>query len=298
MNNHYQTLGIGEDASPDDIKSAYRRLAKQYHPDLNKDNPEAEAKFKQVNEANDVLSDPGKRAQYDQQRKFGGNPFQGFQGHQQGFPGGVHFDFNMGGFPGGMGFEDIFNQMFGQGFGRGQPVRNRDFQFSINITLEEAYQGKTMPINFEASGHNKNLTVSIPAGVQHGTKLRFGGHGDRQHANLPPGDLYVIVMIHEHPVFHRDGPHLIMELQLDALDAIVGKQQPIKTIDGSNMNITIPPGTQQGSKLRVPSQGMQAHNNARQRGDLFLHINIAVPKDVAAPHMDRLREIRDQRTKA
>jgi len=293
MSDHYQTLGVGENATPEEIKSAYRRLAKQHHPDLNKGNADSEAMFKRVNEANDVLSDPQKRAQYDNQRKFGGNPHQGFHGQQQGFPGGFHFDFNMG--PGGMGFEDIFNQFFGQQF-RQQPIRNRDFQFSISVTLEEAFQGKTMPINFEANGQSKNLTVNIPAGVAHGTKLRFSGHGDRQHANLPPGDLYVIVMISDHPVFHRDGPHLHMDLQLDALDAMVGKQQTVASIDGANLNITVPPGTQQGQKLRVPGQGMQVQNNARQRGDLYINVSITIPRDLSQSHMDQLRSIRDQRS--
>jgi DnaJ-class molecular chaperone len=288
MQNYYDILGVGEDANADEIKSAYRRLAKQWHPDLNKGNAEAEAKFKQVNEANDT--------QYDQQRRFGtgGNPFQGFQGHQQGFPGGFHFDFNMG--PGGMGFEDVFNQFFGQGF-RQQPARNRDFQFTLNITLEEAYQGKTMPINFEAAGASRNLTVNIPAGVSHGTRLRFSGHGDRTHANQPPGDLYVIVMIHEHSLFHRDGPHLLMELQLDALDAMLGKQHTVRTIDGSNISVTIPPGTQHGAKLRVPGQGMQVQNHSRQRGDLYMDMRITVPSDLSAEHMDQLRDMRDQRSK-
>lgn len=296
MTDYYTTLGVGEDASPDDIKTAYRRLAKQWHPDLNKNNPDAEAKFKQVNEANDVLSDPQKRAQYDQQRKFGGNPFQGFQGHQQGFPGGFSFDFNMGGMPGGMGFEDIFSQVFGQGFR--QPIRNRDFQFSINITLEEAYAGKTMPISFEANGINKNLTVNIPPGVAHGTKLRFSGHGERQHGNLPPGDLYVIVMISDHVLFHRDGPHLSMDLQLDALDAILGCSVKIVSIDGTALTVTVPAGTQQGHKLRVPAQGMPVQNHSRQRGDLYINTNIIIPRELSAHSLDLLHQIRDSRSKA
>lgn len=290
MDDYYKTLGINEDASAEDIKSAYRRLAKQYHPDLNKGDAGAEAKFKQVNEANDTLSDPGKRAQYDQQRKFGGNPFGAHQ-HQQGFPGGFHFNFG-----GGMGaFDDMINQFFNQGFGRQQPQRNRDFQFAINISLEEAYVGKTMPVSFDANGQSRSVNVSIPAGVQSGTKLRYPGLGDHSIPGLPHGDLYVLVSINEHPVYRRDGPHLHGSLNIDVLQAITGTTAQIKAIDGQNIAINVPPGTQHGTTLRVAGRGMPAHNNSRQRGDIYLSINLQVPKDLDANEMLQIREMVNKR---
>jgi curved DNA-binding protein len=292
MEDYYKILELSESANPDEIKSAYRRLAKVHHPDLNKGNPAAEAKFKQINEANDTLSDVGKRAQYDQQRRGGGNHNQYFGG---GNPG-ADFHFNFGG---GQHFDDIINQFFGQGFGRPQyqqPQRNRDYQFNLNLTLEEAYTGKSMPIGFEVNGQHTNISVSIPAGVQHGTKLRFQGHGDRSIPNQPPGDLYVTIIINDHPVFHRDGPHLQSEVSVDAIAAMLGVDQGIASIDGTKLNIKVPAGTQAGAVLRLQGHGMPMHNNARQRGDLYIRINIVVPTDLSQQHIDLLKDLQTQRT--
>jgi curved DNA-binding protein len=297
MEDFYKLLGLNEGASQDDVKAAYRKMAKQHHPDLNKDNAGSEALFKQINEANDTLSDPQKRAHYDQQRRFGqgspgGNPFhQNFGG---GFPGG-DFSFSFGG---GNQFDDIINQFFGQGFGRGPQVpRNRDFQFNLNLTLEEAFVGKTMPVAFDANGQHTNITVNIPAGIEHGTKLRFQGHGDRSVANQPPGDLYVTVIISDHPRFQRQGPHLHSNLRVDAIAAMLGIQQDFKSIDGSTLSINIPNGTQAGATLRLQHHGMPVHNNARQRGDLYIHIEIDVPMNLTAQQQDLLRQLQSLRSR-
>ena len=295
MEDYYKTLELSESASQDEIKSAYRRLAKKHHPDLNKGNPGSEALFKQINEANDTLSDPQKRAAYDQQRKFaqggpGGNPFaQTFGG---GFPG-ADFHFNFGG---GQHFDDIINQFFGQGFGRQHIQRNRDYQFNLNISLEDAFTGRTMPIAFEVNGQHTNVNVSIPAGVDHGAKLRFQGHGDRSIPNQPPGDLYVTVIINEHATFNRNGPHLHTNVKVDAISIMLGLQHELKSIDGTMLNVNIPAGTQSNATLRVQGHGMQVHNNARQRGDLFIHIEIEVPNNLSPQQQDLLREIQKQRS--
>jgi curved DNA-binding protein len=289
MEDYYSILGLDENADQDQIKSAYRKLAKQHHPDLNPGNAEAENLFKQVNEANDVLSDPQRRAQYDQQRKFGsGNPF---AQHMGGDPFHQSFHFNFG--PNG--FEDIINQFFNNPFARQQAARNRDFQFTLNITLEEAFQGKTMPISFEANGQSKNITVSIPAGVAHNTKLRFQGHGDRSQGNLPPGDLYVIVMINEHALFRRDGPHLHMNASIDAIAAIIGHELKIKTIDGVQLSTKLPPGTQHGAVMRLQGHGMPSHNNARQRGDLYINVSITVPRNLTPAQLATLETLQSER---
>lgn len=296
MDDHYKTLGVDESASQDDIKAAYRRLAKQYHPDLNKDDKNAEAMFKRINEANDILSDARKRSDYDTQRKFGGgNPFQGGHHHQGGFGG---FNFNFGTGPGA--FDDILNQFFGQGFGRqqSQPQKNRDFQFTINISLEEAFQGKTIPVGFDANGSTRNVSVTIPAGVQHGTRLRFQGHGDRSVNGLPPGDLFVIVSVSEHPVYRRDGPHLHATLSVDAFEAMVGTSVEIKTIDGQNIGVSIPPGTQPGAMLRVQGKGMPSHHNSRQRGDVYLSVSIEIPRNLDDQVAQMVRDIIDKRSGA
>ncbi len=286
MTDYYNTLGLSESASQDDIKAAYRSLAKKWHPDLNKDNPDAEAKFKQINEANDILSDPQKRAQYDQQRKFGnmngGSPFG---------PGGFNFDFGQGN-P----FDDMINQFFGQAFRQHhQPVKNKDYQFTLNITLEEAFVGKSYPIGFEVNGQSRNIVVNIPAGIQHGTRLRYQGHGDKSINNLPPGDLFITVSINDHHMFRRDGPHLHMNIKLDALAVIVGTKRELTAIDGTHLSVGIPAGTQHGAILRVAGNGMPVHNNAKQRGDLFITINVVIPKDLTVEQIDQIKTIAQQR---
>lgn len=285
MTDYYNILGITESASQDEIKSAYRNLAKQWHPDLNKDNPDAEAKFKQINEANDTLSDPQKRAQYDQQRKFGnmngGSPF-----------GPGEFNFNFGhGSP----FDDMINQFFGQAFRQQQPLKNKDYQFTLNISLEEAFSGKSLPIGFEVNGQSRNIVVNIPAGIQHGTRLRYQGYGDKSINNLPPGDLFVTVSVNDHAVFRRDGPHLHMALKLDALAAIVGTKRELTAIDGTHLSVNIPGGTQHGSILRVARNGMPVHNNARQRGDLFITVNVVIPKDLTTEQINQIKTLAQQR---
>jgi curved DNA-binding protein len=292
MEDYYKILELNESASSEDIKAAYRKLAKQHHPDLNMGNANSEALFKKINEANDTLGDPQKRAQYDQQRKFGqGGPGQhGFPG---GFPG-ADFHFNFGG---GQHFDDIINQFFGQGFGRGQQVqRNRDYQFNLNITLEDAFAGKTMPVSFEVAGQQTNISVTVPAGVDSGMKLRYQAQGERNVPNVPPGDLYVTVIVSEHAVFQRHGPHLHTNLRVDAISAMLGLQQNLKSIDNTVLTVSVPAGTQSGATLRVQGQGMPAHNHARQRGDLMIHIEIEIPTNLNEVQQNMLQEIQRQRS--
>jgi curved DNA-binding protein len=286
MTDHYNTLGITESASMDEIKTAYRTLAKKWHPDLNRDNADAEAKFKQINEANDILSDPQKRTQYDQQRKYGG----GMPGGSPFGPNAFHFEFGNG-----SPFDDMINQFFGHNF-RQQVAKNKDYQFTLNITLEEAFAGKNLPVNFEVAGQARNIMVNIPAGVQNGTRLRYQGYGDRALGNLPPGDLFVTVNIAEHAVFRRDGPHLHMQLELDSLLAITGTKRDIVVIDGQNISVNVPPGIQHGAIMRVTGNGMPLHNNARQRGDLYIAIHIRIAKDLTAEHMEQIKTIIQQRS--
>lgn len=291
MEDLYKILELKEDASQDEIRSAYRRLAKKYHPDLNQGDAAAEARFKQINEAHDTLGDANKRAQYDQQRRFGGNPGEQFRGFHGGFPGGMHFNFGMGGQP----FDDVFNSIFGNHFRQHQQPRNSDFQFQMNISLEDAFAGKTIPINFEANGQHKNISVNIPAGVENGTRLRFQGHGDRSVANAAPGDLYVIIQVSEHPTFRRDGPHLHMNLNLDAFAAIVGEEVTVTTIDNKRVNIKVPPGTQPGAMLRVTGQGMPVHNNAMSRGDLYATVSITIPRNLNVEQLRTIETIKNAR---
>ena len=290
MEDFYKILELNESASPDEIKAAYRRLAKVHHPDLNKGNANSEALFKKINEANDTLGDPQKRASYDQQRKFGGggpggNPFQGFPGQE--------FHFNFGGQP----FEEMFNQFFGGGhpFSRHQQ-RNRDYQFNINISLEDAFAGKSVPVSFDANGSQTSITVNIPAGMEHGARMRYQGQGERNVPNAPPGDLYITVMINEHAVFQRHAHHLHTSMKVDAISAMLGTQQDLQTIDGSMIAVTVPAGTQPGATLRVQGYGMPVQHNSKHRGDLHIHVELVMPTNLTESQRDMLTEIQRQRS--
>lgn len=286
MENYYDTLGVAENASQDQIKSAYRKLAMQFHPDRNQGNAEAENKFKKINEAYGVLGEPQNRSQYDHQRKFGGpqggNPFQNS---------GFEFNFNFGG-----DINDIINQFFNQQGFTQRPARNRDFTFNLHISLEDAFNGKSTPVQFSVNGADYNLNVNIPAGIENGARIRYQGHGDRTNPNAPPGDLYVQIQILEHTVFRRQGPNLQMEIELDALQAIVGATQTIQCIDGNTVQLTIPPGTQHGTVLRLRERGMPNRHNGQPRGDCFVGIRVRVPTDLSEVDKNLLQDILNRRS--
>ena len=276
MQDHYSTLGVAENATDEDIKSAFRKLAMKHHPDKNQGDPGAEEQFKSINEAYSVLSDRQKRAEYDHIKKHGG----GAQFHHGGAQ---HFHFNfdhMGN------VDDIIQQFFSQnGFGHPfaqQTRRNRDLQFGVEITLEDAYNGKDLPIAFNANGQDVNVVVRIPPGIEHGTRMRFQGYGEKSIPNLPPGDLYVTINIYNHPRFRREGPHLHCILNLDALEAVVGTTVELDCIDNTKVNVNIPAGTQHGTALRVRQKGMPVRQNPTQQVDLILNVSITVPRNLSA----------------
>lgn len=289
MQDHYSTLGLGESASADEIKKAYRKLAMQFHPDKNPGDASAEERFKQINEAYATLGDQAKRSEYDQMRRFGGaNPGMG-----GGF--GAHdFHFSFGGDPGFDNINDVINRFFRQnGFGEpfGQqhhPRKNRDLQMSVEITLEEAFSGKDLPIGFKANGQDVNLVVRIPAGVENGTRMRFNGHGDRSQAGLPPGDLYVTINVYPNPIFRREGPHLHTDIRVDALEAAVGCTMELNCIDGGRISINVPAGSQNGTTMRIRERGMPIRGSNAHRGDLLVYIIIDVPRDLSPEHLSQL----------
>lgn len=296
MKDLYATLGVAATATDDEIKKAYRKLAMEHHPDRNLGDKSAEDRFKTINEAYSTLGDPSKRAGYDNQRRHGGgqNGFRQGQGRNE-----FHFDF--GGDPGMAQFDDIIRQFFNQQ-GFGGPFdnhhgvrRNRDLQLGIDITLEDAFAGKDMPVGFEVGGNQTNIVVRIPSGVDSGTRMRFQGHGDRSMANLPPGDLYATVNVIQHPIFRRDGPHLHCELKVDAIDAMLGCNQDISCIDGTRISMAVPPGTQHGTVMRMAGKGMPAHHNATQRGELYASISITIPRDLTDEQKLTLAQMASER---
>jgi curved DNA-binding protein len=270
MSDHYSTLGVDRNATPEDIKRAYRKMAAQHHPDRGGDT----AKFQDVQAAYETLSDSEKKSQYD-------NP------QPQGFPGGG-FHFHTGGFP--PGFEDIFAQ-FGFG-GRPQPAKNRTINLQTTITLEEAFHGKDMIANLQLpSGRNQTLEIKIPAGVNDGTTLRLNQMGDDSISNIPRGDIHLTVQVQSHPIFQRQGDDLVKSVDVNCIDAMLGKKIQVTTIDNRTLDINIPAGTQHGQMLSAAGYGMPKVNDNRFKGRLLVNVNIVVPKNITENQKNILKQL-------
>ena len=254
--NFYQTLGIARNATPEEIKQAYRKLAFTHHPDRGGD---AE-KFKEIQIAYDTLSDPVKKQQYD-------NPQ----------PEGQFFQFHHGG-----GMNEVFQHFFGgQGpfdfFGQ-RPQRNRTLNLQAEITFEESFYGKELFFNVVLpSGRNQTVNVKIPPGINDGTVLRLAGLGDDTVPNLPRGDIHFSVSVRPHPLFRRQGDDLIREISINCIDAMLGSKISVDTIDGKTIEVTINPGVQHGQILSAPGYGMPNVNDNRLKGRLLMPINIIIP---------------------
>ena len=312
---YYEVLGLPRTATDEEIKKAFRKLARQYHPDVAKNKKDAEAKFKEINEAYEVLSDPTKRKKYDelgpnwkQGAEFRPPPgWEGFQGFGGG-PGGSrqHYEFKFGG----TGFSEFFEQLFGAaGRGRGgfegddladYPERGRDIEGDIMVTLSEAVQGSVRSVSLQRgvpcehcggtgmrAKHVCNVCggtgqvrktetyqVRIPAGVSEGQRLRIQGRGEAGAGGASPGDLFLRVRLAKHPDFEVEGQNLVTEVVLAPWEAVLGTQVSIDTLDGP-INIKVPPGTQNGRRLRLRGKGLPVKGGGR--GDLFARISIEVP---------------------
>jgi len=290
---YYKTLGVSKTASADEIKKAFRKLARQHHPDLAKDKKTAEEKFKEINEAYEVLSDAEKRKKYDelgpnwQQAGAGFRPPPG-GGYAGGFPGG------MGGYGGGeeefqfggTGFSDFFESFFGRGarggrrgsafYGEDMPLRGQDAEADIMVTLEEALHGSTRQVSFTRgrSGKVETYTVKIPKGVGEGQRIRLAGIGGEGSGGGQAGDLYLRVRFERHPEFTVEGADVIHEVELPVTQAVLGGEIMIPTLDG-RAKLKIPPLTQNGRKFRIPGKGMPQRGGAR--GDFYAVIEVELP---------------------
>lgn len=274
MTDHYTTLGIDRSADPDTIKHAYRRLASQHHPDRGGD----KNKFQEIQAAYDTLSDPQRRADYD-------NPQ----------PQGFHFHFGQGGFPGAFG--SIFEQHFGQGhpfgdiFGQ-RAQRNRTINLQVQVTLEEAYRGKDLIANIQLpSGREQMLEVKIPAGVDEGTTIRVTGMGDDSIPHLPRGDIHLTIHVAPHSTWRRQGDDLITTIDINCLDAILGKHITVNTLDNSTLQIYAKPGIQQGQLLNIPNYGMPNIYQNHTKGRLLLEVNITIPTNLTETQKNLIRQI-------
>lgn len=281
---YYQTLGVSKSATPAEIKSAFRKLARQFHPDTAKDKKVAEEKFKEINEAYEVLGDPEKRKRYDE---FGANwqqgppprspfgPAGGFR--QSGTRSANEEEFEFGG----TGFSDFFEQMFGgrrtarAGFGQ-IPQRGQDVEADLLVSLEEALNGSTRQISFRRGSSKKleTYTVKVPQGIREGQRIRLAGQGGSGASGGGSGDLYLRVKFQRHPDFDIDGGDLHYDLEISAWDAVLGCEATVPTL-GGRARLKIPPGTQSGKKFRLPSMGIPLGEG--KRGDLYASVNITVP---------------------
>ena len=280
MTSYYDILGVSRSADEQDIKKAYRAAAMQWHPDRNADNPESQKKFQQINEAYEHLSNPEKRRMYDFEQQ---NP-QANQNFQGGFPGG---------FGGGRNFEDMLRDIFGQqGFHwhNVHAPKNRDVQYTLHISLEDAFVGRQMNVNVNLGAVTRNISCNIPPGVESGFRMRFPAQGDASVPNAPAGDLYILVNVQNHPRFERHGPHLHAHVSIDAWKAALGTEITILGVDGRKNAVRLAPGTQPNSQVVVPNQGMPIMG-AQQRGNLIVNIKVTVPAVVDPQQRSILQQL-------
>ena len=354
-NDYYETLGVDRDAGGSDLKSAYRRLAKEYHPDRNPDNAEAEAKFKEISEAYEILSDEQKRAAYDQMGHAA------FQQGGQGGPGGG----GAGGF--GSSFADVFDDLFGEFSGgrrggRQTNTRGSDLRYNMEITLEDAFHGRQTEIRVpttvscqqcngsgskdsskpstcqtcqgmgkvrsqsgfftvertcptcQGAGHvitdpcgscsgagrlhkEKTLSVSIPPGVEDGTRIRLSGEGEAGLRGGSPGDLYIFLSLAPHGIFQRDGQHLYCRVPIPMTTAALGGTIEVPTLAGGKARVTIPDGAQTGRQFRLKGKGMPPlRGHSGGTGDMYIQATIETPVNLTARQKELLKEFSDEGT--
>ncbi len=281
---YYKILGVSKSATEKEIKSAYRKLAQKYHPDRNPGNQKAEDKFKEINEAHEVLGDPQKRAKYDQlgssytQWERAGRPGGGFDFGQwmSGRSGGTRVEYrDLNDLFGGGGFSDFFNSLFGGSFGETatrtttRRMRGEDMEQPVEISLEEAYHGTERML----TRGERRLTVKIPPGARTGTKVRVAGEGSLGQIS---GDLFLVVNVRPHARFRREGDDLHVDMPIELYAALLGGEARVPTLIG-DVVLTIPPETQSGKTFRLSGKGMPKLRQPNEHGDLYAHAVIRIP---------------------
>ena len=298
---YYKILEVGKNATEAEIKKAYRKLARKYHPDLNPNDKEAEKKFKEINEANEVLSHTENRKKYDdygenwqhaeefekskQQRQYQGN------GNQGGFGGS-----GGGGFSGGGDFSDFFESMFGGrtsggGGRRSAQYKGQDFNAELHLELKDVYttHKRTLTIN------GKNIRITIPAGVENGQQIKISGMGAEGSGGGPKGDLYITFTIENHTKFKLDKHNLYATVDLDLYTAILGGEITADTFDGK-VKLTVKPGTKNGTKVKLKGKGFPVYKKEGEFGDLYLTYQIQIPTNLSEKEKELFTELAKLRT--
>lgn len=301
----YQILGVARDASADDIRKAYRKAARTHHPDLNPGDAAAEARFKEVSAAYEVLNNPEKRALYDElgpdAEKIGYDPERAEEYRQwkrradaaAGFGGGVEGFEGFEGFGGAGGpsyvdLEDLIGDMFGGGARRG-PRKGRDIEAALMVSFRDAARGTKAHVDIpKASGGSARVALTIPAGIEEGQRLRLAGQGQPGREGGPPGDLYVRIGIEPHPLFTRDGSNLSLTLPITVAEALVGGAVEVPTLDGS-LKLTVPAGVANGQKMRLRGKGIAPASGPP--GDLIVELSVVLPpRSASAEARERIAQ--------
>lgn len=297
---YYKVLEVDKKATETDIKKAYRKLARKYHPDLNPNDKEAEKKFKEINEANEVLSNAENRKKYDeygenwqhaeefekakqQQRQYQRS------GQQDGYT-------NFGGYGGGGDYSDFFESMFGGQYSRGGGRRSaqfkgQDFNAELHLDLKDVFttHKRTLTVN------GKNIRLTIPAGVENGQVIKIAGHGGEGVGGGPKGDLYITFAIENHTNFKRDKDNLYTTADLNLYTAILGGETTVSTFDGK-VKLKVVPGTQNGTKVKLKGKGFPVYKKEGEFGDLYITYQIQIPKNLTEKEKELFTELAKLRT--
>jgi curved DNA-binding protein len=293
---YYKILGVPRNAQADEIRRAYRKLAVKHHPDKNPGDKQAEERFKDINEAYEVLGDASKRARYDQL----GSSYRAYQ-RSGAAPGGFDWSQWMSGAPGGVrvemgdlgdlfggGFSDFFNAIFGGAGGRpaqaGRSSRGRDIEQAVRISLAEAYKGTTRTLRVDG----RRLEVKIPAGARSGTKVRIPEHGESSRGKS--GDLYLVVEVEPDPGLEQQGDDLYADVPVDLYTAVLGGEARVNT-PGGPVVLTIPPGSQPGQLFRLSGRGMPSLRETSRRGDFYARLKVEIPRDLTKRERELFQEL-------
>lgn len=309
---YYEILGVARTASPEDLKKAYRQLALKFHPDRNKGDKTAEERFKDVNEAYAVLSDPEKRKQYD---AFGGDNFRQTFSQEDIFrnfdPQSIFGSMGIGGDflsslfgggrkRGGARARSAFDEFdaytngpaFSGGGGRGGAPRGQDFTHTVEISFHESIFGGSRKLTLDLGGKTQEVSVRIPAGITSGKKLRLGGKGGASPVGGPAGDLYLEIRVAPHPFFQREGNDIVVEQAVSITQAVLGGQISVPTVGGETKQLRIPPGTQSGTRVRMKGFGAPGLKGG-EAGDQFVRLVVKVPEDVTPEQRAAFEKLRD-----